>query len=65
MRRGENMSNKNNNDDATELLNKIRSGGILTPQDLGTPTVNTQATNYITEGTTSLHFEFNTEKKKK
>lgn len=58
------MTNKNNNDAATELLNKIRSGGVITPQDLGTPTTNNQATNYLTEGTTPLHFELNTEKKK-
>lgn len=58
------MTNKNNND-ATELLNKICSGGTITPQDLGTPTSNPQATNYLTEGTTPLHFELSTDKKNK
>ena len=51
------MTDRNSNTDATELLNKICSGGTITPQDLGTPSTNTQATNYLTEGTTPLHFE--------
>ena len=43
----------------------IHSGGTITPQDLGTPTANTQATTYLTEGTTPLHFELNTQNKNK
>ena len=46
------MADKSNTTNATELLNKICSGGTITPQDLGTPTANTQATTYLTEGTT-------------
>ena len=38
------MADKSNTTNATELLNKICSGGTITPQDLGTPTANTQAT---------------------
>ena len=49
------MADKSNTTNATELLNKICSGGTITPQDLGTPTANTQATTYLTEGTTPLH----------
>ncbi|MFQ7031840.1 MAG: hypothetical protein ACLRRJ_02730 [Clostridium sp.] len=56
------MADKSNTTNATELLNKICSGGTITPQDLGTPTANTQATTYLTEGTTPLHFELNTQK---
>ena len=48
------MADKSNTTNATELLNKICSGGTITPQDLGTPTANTQATTYLTEGTTPL-----------
>lgn len=59
------MANKDNNNNATDLLNKICSGGTITPQDLGTPTANTQATNYLTEGTTPLHFELSTKNKGK
>ena len=59
------MADKSNTTNATELLNKICSGGTITPQDLGTPTANTQATTYLTEGTTPLHFELNTQIKTK
>lgn len=59
------MAKNNNSNDATELLSKIRSGGTITPQDLGTPTANVQATNYLTEGTIPLHYELNTENKRK
>ena len=59
------MADKSNTTNATELLNKICSGGTITPQDLGTPTANTQATTYLTEGTTPLHFELNTQNKNK
>ena len=41
------MADKSNTTNATELLNKICSGGTITPQDLGTPTANTQATTYL------------------
>ena len=58
------MADKSNTTNATELLNKICSGGTITPQDLGTPTANTQATTYLTEGTTPLHFELNTQNKR-
>ena len=54
----------NNTTDTTDLLNKICSGGTITPQDLGTPDAITQATNYLTEGTVPLHFEFNSENKR-
>lgn len=40
----------NNSNNTTDLLNKICSGGTITPEDLGTPPANTQPTNYITEG---------------
>ena len=36
------MADKSNTTNATELLNKICSGGTITPQDLGTPTANTR-----------------------
>lgn len=65
MKRGEIMANNDNTTNTTDLLNKICSGGTITPQDLGTPTANTQATNYLTEGTVPLHFELNTENKGK
>lgn len=48
------MADKSNTTNATELLNKICSGGTITPQDLGTPTANTQATTYLTEGTETV-----------
>lgn len=53
----------NNSNNTTDLLNKICSGGTITPEDLGTPPANTQPTNYITEGTGPLHFELNTDDK--
>ena len=58
------MENNNNSNNTTDLLNKICSGGTITPEDLGTPSTNTQPTNYITEGTRPLHFELNTDNKK-
>ena len=48
--------NNSNSNDSIELLAKICSNETITPQDLGTPSSNTQATSYLTEGTNLLHY---------
>lgn len=59
------MADKSNTTNATELLDKICSGGTITPQDLGAPTANTQATTYLTEGGETMKYisekEYNAE----
>lgn len=55
----------NDNNSEQELMNRIRDGGDITPQDIGANCTTSNGTTYLTEGTNALQFELNSSKKNK